>query len=359
MQVNFVAPSQHESLIDLLCELHAYYNDKTTISRDVVRAHLLENLLAVGSPLRLVVATRADGAVMGFAAISLTFSLVDPAPETRTHCQLKELFVRSTERSAGVGKALMAAVARYAMEHGCRRIDWPVKATNQAGIKFYKELGAEQVPERLSYRLVEPHLTRLAHQSVHCLLVPDLLKPTDFTFRIASTPDAVTVSALTIQVYLHTYATEGIRPDIAREAHSAYSVDAFARRLAEPQRRFILAEAGDGLLGFAEVLLTSVPSPAEGFTGAELVRLYVQPAAQRVGLGRALLARAEQLVHIAHIPLLWLRAWEGNHNARAFYARLGYEDVGATTYSFQGHTVPNRVFAKRLELDVRAVVLGS
>jgi diamine N-acetyltransferase len=177
------------------------------------------------------------------------------------------------------------------------------------------------------------------------------MSPSDFTFRIASAPDADTISALAIQVYLDTYATEGIRPDVAREAHSAYSVDAFARRLAEPQRRFILAEAGDGLLGFAEVVLTFVPSPTEGFTGAELVRLY--------GLGRALLARAEQLVQAAHLPILWLRAWEGNHNARAFYAHVGYEDVGATTYSFQGVTVPNRVFAKRLGLDIRAVALGG
>jgi diamine N-acetyltransferase len=180
----------------------------------------------------------------------------------------------------------------------------------------------------------------------------------NFSLRLACAPDAVTISALAIQVYLDTYATEGIRPDIAREAHSEYSVDAFARRLAEPQRRLVLAETGDGLLGFAEVLLTSVPSPAEGFAGAELVRLYVLPTAQRLGLGRALLARAEQLVQATNIPVLWLRAWEGNHNARAFYARVGYEDVGATTFSFQEHTVPNRVFAKRLEVDVRAVAMG-
>jgi diamine N-acetyltransferase len=118
------------------------------------------------------------------------------------------------------------------------------------------------------------------------VLIPGALTDSaEFTQRFASKPDAVTVSALAIQVnhYLDTYATEGIRPDIAREAHSAYSMEAFAQRLAEPQRRFILAEAGDGLLGFAEVLLTSVPSPAQGFTGAELVRLYAQPAALRLG----------------------------------------------------------------------------
>lgn len=180
-----------------------------------------------------------------------------------------------------------------------------------------------------------------------------------FALRLASAPDAVTISALSIQVFLDTYATEGIRPDLALEAHSEYSVNAFGERLAQPQRRFILAEKGDGLMGFAEVLLTSAPSPAQGFTGAELVRLYVQPAAQRIGVGRALLASAEHAVRAENLACLWLTAWEGNDNARAFYARVGYADVGATTYSFQGQTYPNRVFAKGLEVDIRPVALGS
>jgi ribosomal protein S18 acetylase RimI-like enzyme len=83
---------------------------------------------------------------------------------------------------------------------------------------------------------------------------------------------------------------------MARGAHSACSVDAVARPLAEPQRGFILAEAGNAVLGFVEVLPTFMPSPAKGFTGAELMRLYVQLAAQRLGLGCALLTRAERSV---------------------------------------------------------------
>jgi diamine N-acetyltransferase len=173
------------------------------------------------------------------------------------------------------------------------------------------------------------------------------MTPLNFSLRMASSEDAVTISALSIQVFLDTYATEGVRPELALEAHSEYSVDAFAQRLAEPQRQFILVETGDGLLGFAEVLLTSVPSPAGALAGAELVRLYVQPKAQRMNLGRSLLTRAEQLVQAENIGNLWLTAWEGNYKARSFYERVGYVDVGATTYTFQGQTYPNRVLAKR------------
>ena len=130
MQVAFVCAEQHESLVDLMCELFAHYNHESTVSRDVVRVHLLENLLAVNSPLRLVVASRTSRDVVGLAAIAFFYSLVDPTPENRKQCLLNELYVRSAERSQGVGEALLAWVARYAVESGCCRIDWPVKSSN-------------------------------------------------------------------------------------------------------------------------------------------------------------------------------------------------------------------------------------
>lgn len=162
MRVELVSDTQHESLIDLLRELHAFYNEGSVVPREVVREHLLENLLAVGSPHRLAVASGNDGGVVGLAAITLVYSLVDFAAEKRKQCQLKELYVKSSERSQGVGKALMSWVARYAFENGCRRIDWPVKASNARGISFYEALGAGRVVDRLSYRLSEPSMSQLA-----------------------------------------------------------------------------------------------------------------------------------------------------------------------------------------------------
>jgi ribosomal protein S18 acetylase RimI-like enzyme len=132
----------------------------------VVREHLLENLLADKSPHRLIVASGDDGEVLGLAAITLVYSLVDFAADKRKHCQLKELYVRPLARSQGVGKALMSWVARHAFENECRRIDWPVKASNARGIAFYERLGAERIVERLGYRLSGPNVEQLGYESL-------------------------------------------------------------------------------------------------------------------------------------------------------------------------------------------------
>ncbi|MBM5573038.1 GNAT family N-acetyltransferase [Deefgea sp. CFH1-16] len=162
MRVELVSEAQHESLVDLLLELHTFYNDGSELSRLVVQEHLLQNILAPMSPLRLVVACSDEGTVVGFAAMTLTYSLVDPMPEKNRQVQLKELYVLSGRRCLGVGKAILAWVAQYALDNGCCRVDWPVKSSNTQGISFYESLGAERVTERLSYRLDGLRLRALA-----------------------------------------------------------------------------------------------------------------------------------------------------------------------------------------------------
>ena len=173
------------------------------------------------------------------------------------------------------------------------------------------------------------------------------MSPPPLRLRPAAPDDAATIAALAMQVFLDTYAAEGVRPDLAREAFAEYSADAFAARLLEPARAFELAERGSGLIGFAEILLVALPAPAGKVAGAELVRLYVQPAFQGRGVGRNLLRSAESAATARGLPALWLTAWEGNHRASRFYAANGYSDIGATTYTFEGKTYANRVFARR------------
>ena len=56
---------------------------------------------------------------------------------------LEDLFVREPFRGRGIGKALLAAVARVAVEEHCYGIHWEVLDWNQKAIEMYKALGAE------------------------------------------------------------------------------------------------------------------------------------------------------------------------------------------------------------------------
>ncbi len=161
MHIAFVDESQHESLIDLMHEMCVFYSDEAPVSRDDIRSNLVDNLLGERSAVRLVVAADDAGEVVGMAAIALLHSLVDPAPARRGQLLLKELYVRRARQRQGIGKALMAWVARQAAEHGCARMDWHVSASNRPALAFYRSLGALHVAGRLSFRLGGDFLARL------------------------------------------------------------------------------------------------------------------------------------------------------------------------------------------------------
>lgn len=162
MQIAFVEAGGTEALVDLMHEMCVFYSQEAPVARDDVRTNLVDHLLAPGSPLRLVVASDGQGKAVGLAAIALFHSLVDPAPARRTQLLLKELYVRRACQGQGIGKALMAWVARHALESGCARIDWSVSASNRQALAFYRSLGALHVAGRLSFRLGGEFLARLA-----------------------------------------------------------------------------------------------------------------------------------------------------------------------------------------------------
>lgn len=75
---------------------------------------------------------------------------------------LEDLFVRPHARGRGLGKGLLAALAREAVEHGYTRVDWSVLDWNAPAIEFYRTLGAVEQEEWIGYRLAGEALARIA-----------------------------------------------------------------------------------------------------------------------------------------------------------------------------------------------------
>ena len=166
--------------------------------------------------------------------------------------------------------------------------------------------------------------------------------------RSAIADDALCLSVLAMQVFLDTYATQGIRPALAREVLSTYSKDAFVRALGHPDARLLCAERAGHLVGFAQITLGAMHSLAPAGVQAELLRLYVQEPFTSQGVGTLLLAQAEGVARTAGATVLWLTPWVHNHRALQFYARRGYQDHGLTHFTFEGESHENRVVAKGL-----------
>jgi len=77
---------------------------------------------------------------------------------------LEDLYVRPEMRGRGVGRRLLAHLARLARERDCARFEWAVLSWNEPAIGFYQSLGAVPMDEWKIYRLTGDALERLASE---------------------------------------------------------------------------------------------------------------------------------------------------------------------------------------------------
>jgi diamine N-acetyltransferase len=84
-----------------------------------------------------------DGQPVGFAVWFLNFSTF----RGRHGVYLEDVFVRPAFRGRGIGKALLAQLARRCVERGYARFEWAVLDWNEPSIAFYKSIGAQVMNE--------------------------------------------------------------------------------------------------------------------------------------------------------------------------------------------------------------------
>lgn len=122
------------------------------------REELGEALFGPSPAAECLVAER-GGEIVGYAIVFPMFSSF----RARRFLWLEDLFVAPEARGTGAGKALLAAVARLAVERGDPRVDWIVLDWNQPAIEFYRRMGAlPTAPGTIQYGFDRAALERLA-----------------------------------------------------------------------------------------------------------------------------------------------------------------------------------------------------
>ena len=84
-----------------------------------------------------------NGEPAGFSVWFLNYSTF----RGRHGLYVEDLFVRPAFRGRGIGKALMARLARHCVEQGFARFEWAVLDWNAPSIAFYKSIGAQVMDE--------------------------------------------------------------------------------------------------------------------------------------------------------------------------------------------------------------------
>jgi GNAT superfamily N-acetyltransferase len=118
----------------------------------------VEGLIFGPSPRVFCDMAEVGGAAVGFALWFYSVSTF----EGRLGVYLEDLYVRPDARGGGVGKALLAHLARRCAAEGLARLEWAVLDWNAPAIGFYDALGATTKTDWITRRLSGDALARLA-----------------------------------------------------------------------------------------------------------------------------------------------------------------------------------------------------
>lgn len=148
-------PEDAETLVALIRELAVYekLEHQARATPEDLRRHLFGP-----QPRAEALLAEIDDAPVGFALYFHTFSTFRGQPGV----YLEDVYVRPERRGAGIGKALLAAIARIAVDRGCGRLEWAVLNWNEPAIRFYRAIGARPLDEWTTYRLDDDALDALA-----------------------------------------------------------------------------------------------------------------------------------------------------------------------------------------------------
>lgn len=167
-----------------------------------------------------------------------------------------------------------------------------------------------------------------------------------FTIRQAKPCDSANLAALSIQVWLHTYATSGIRNALSEYVLSEYTKEHFIKIIEDVDQVIFVAESDGHLLGYAKLHLSSL-SPNQEKPAAELCTLYIQEHFHRCGIGGALVDFCQKyLMNAVGSSALWLSVYHKNTNAIDFYTKNGFSQSSSFNFEFGGESHLNYVFVK-------------
>ncbi len=151
--------------------------------------------------------------------------------------------------------------------------------------------------------------------------------------------DVKNLVALSIQVWLHTYANEGIRSEISNFVLDTFTQDNFESTLDSTNEKIFIAVVDEHLVGYIRINLQAQSSAT---TGYEIVTLYIQEHFQNKGMGKALL----EFVWEVYGSNCWLTTWIHNTPAILFYEHLDFKKVGYTDFDLDGEKHRNHILAK-------------
>lgn len=159
IHLRFASENDADDILRLVKELAHYEKADNEVSAtpELLKEWIFEKKAAEA----LLVVHEYDG-VVGCAVFFQNFSTW----KGEGGMYLEDLYIEERHRGGGIGRRLMAELARICRERGWSRFDWSCLDWNTPSLGFYRSIGATQMNEWVHHRLTGEALELLAAEAV-------------------------------------------------------------------------------------------------------------------------------------------------------------------------------------------------
>lgn len=144
-------------IVRLVKALATYEREPDAVNLDV---SLLHEALFASRPAASALVAEGPDRLVGLALWYRTFSTWTGLPGMH----LEDIYVEPESRRFGLGRRLMAELARICAEQGLARLEWEVLKWNEPALAFYRSLGAAALDEWQTWRVAGHALVELGRQ---------------------------------------------------------------------------------------------------------------------------------------------------------------------------------------------------
>ncbi len=142
------------------------------------------------------------------------------------------------------------------------------------------------------------------------------------------TKDLALLREVSQQTFVNTYAHLNDPVHFKEYLKHAFTLEQVKKELSNPNSEFYFLIENKKIIGYFKVNTGSAQSEGDDPVALEVERIYLVREAQGKGLGKRMLAFAEQLAKKRNKKYIWLGVWDQNPDAIAFYQRMGYSKFG-------------------------------
>jgi len=170
-----------------------------------------------------------------------------------------------------------------------------------------------------------------------------------FSIRRCTVGDATTLAALGARLFTETYGPTHPEPELSRYLARSFSVEGVREAIADKDVTMLVVENPDGS-AIAYAYMRARAEPPAGVAGErvfEIVRFYVDGAAQGRGVGAALMDACFEDAKNRGADTVWLQVWKEAPWAVGFYARMGFSVVGSAPFYFGDRIGDDHIMSKK------------